>query len=120
MQYNPEVSKLINYFGTSWQSKLKEMIVVSNYYFPIYEEIFDKYNMPLEMKYLSVIESALNPNATSKSGAAGLWQFMHATGKIFDLNVNNYVDERRNVEKSTEAACQYLLKKCTVLMVIGF
>ncbi|MFM9945464.1 MAG: transglycosylase SLT domain-containing protein [Bacteroidia bacterium] len=108
MQYNPEVSKLINYFGTSWQSKLKEMIVVSNYYFPIYEEIFDKYDMPLEIKYLSVIESALNPNATSKSGAAGLWQFMHATGKIFDLKVNNYVDERRNVEKSTEAACQYL------------
>lgn len=110
MQYNAEVHKLINYFGTSWQSKLKEMIVVSNYYFPIYEEIFDKYDMPLEMKYLSVIESALNPNATSKSGAAGLWQFMHATGKIFDLNVNNYVDERRNVEKSTEAACQYLKK----------
>ena len=110
MQYNGEVHKLINYFGTSWQSKLKEMIVVSNYYFPIYEEIFDKYDMPLEMKYLSVIESALNPQATSKSGAAGLWQFMHATGKIFDLKVNNYVDERRNVEKSTEAACQYLKK----------
>ena len=60
MQYNSEVHKLINYFGTSWQSKLKEMIVVSNYYFQIYEEIFDKYDMPLEMKYLSVIESALN------------------------------------------------------------
>ncbi len=108
MQYNSEVHKLINYFGTSWQSKLKEMIVVSNYYFPIYEEIFDKYDLPLEMKYLSVIESALNPHAVSSSGAAGLWQFMHATGKIFDLKVNNYVDERRNVEKSTEAACQYL------------
>ena len=108
MQYNTEVHKLINYFGTSWQSKLKEMIVVSNYYFPIYEEIFDKYDMPLEMKYLSVIESALNPNATSKAGAAGLWQFMHATGKMFDLKVNNYVDERRNIEKSTQAACQYL------------
>lgn len=108
MQYNTEVQKLINYFGTSWQNKLKEMIVVSNYYFPIYEEIFDKYDMPLEMKYLSVIESALNPSATSKCGAAGLWQFMHATGKMFDLKVNNYVDERRNVEKSTEAACKYL------------
>jgi len=108
MQYNSEVHKLINYFGTTWQNKLKEMIVVSNYYFPIYEEIFDKYDMPLEMKYLSVIESALNPSATSKCGAAGLWQFMHATGKMFDLKVNNYVDERRNVEKSTEAACKYL------------
>jgi membrane-bound lytic murein transglycosylase D len=108
MQYNAEVHKLINYFGTTWQNKLKEMIVVSNYYFPIYEEIFDKYDMPLEMKYLSVIESALNPSATSKCGAAGLWQFMHATGKMFDLKVNNYVDERRNVEKSTEAACKYL------------
>jgi len=108
MQYNPQVHKLINYFGTSWQGKLKEMIVVSNYYFPIYEEIFDRYNMPLEIKYLSVIESALNPYAVSVSGASGLWQFMHATGKMFDLKVNNYVDERRNVEKSTEAACQYL------------
>ncbi|MCB9251402.1 MAG: transglycosylase SLT domain-containing protein [Flavobacteriales bacterium] len=108
LQFNEEVKTLINYFGTSWQSKLKEMLVVSNYYFPIYEEIFDRYNMPLEIKYLSVIESALNPYAVSGSGAAGLWQFMHATGKIFDLKVNNYVDERRNIEKSTEAACQYL------------
>jgi len=110
MQYNAEVHKLINYFGTSWQSKLKEMLVVSNYYFPIYEEILDKYDMPLEIKYLSIIESALDPYAVSGSGASGLWQFMHATGKIFDLKVNNYVDERRNVEKSTEAACQYLKK----------
>lgn len=108
MQYNPEVQKLINYFGTTWQPKLKNMIVVSNYYFPIYEEIFDKYSMPLEIKYLSVIESALNPYAVSGCGATGLWQFMHATGKIFDLKVNNYVDERRNIEKSTEAACLYL------------
>lgn len=108
MQYNAQVQRLINYFGTTWQGKLKDMIVVSNYYFPIYEEIFDRYNMPLEFKYLSVIESALNPYAVSVSGAAGLWQFMHATGKMFDLRVNNYVDERRNVEKSTEAACQYL------------
>lgn len=108
MQYNEKVEHLINYFATSWQSKLKEMLVVSNYYFPIYEEIFDKYDIPLEIKYLSVIESALNPHAVSVSGAAGLWQFMYATGKIFDLKVNNYVDERRNVEKSTLAACQYL------------
>lgn len=108
MQYNDKVEHLINYFATSWQSKLKDMLVVSNYYFPIYEEIFDKYDIPLEIKYLSVIESALNPHAVSVSGAAGLWQFMYATGKIFDLKVNNYVDERRNVEKSTLAACKYL------------
>ncbi|MCC6722604.1 MAG: transglycosylase SLT domain-containing protein [Bacteroidia bacterium] len=108
MQYNNRVEHLINYFATSWQTKLKDMLVVSNYYFPIYEEIFDKYDIPLEIKYLSVIESALNPHAVSVSGAAGLWQFMYATGKIFDLKVNNYVDERRNVEKSTIAACKYL------------
>ena len=108
MQYNSEVHKLINYFGTSWQSKLKEMIVVSNYYFPIYEEIFDKYDLPLEMKYLSVIESALNPHATSKCGAAGLWQFMPYTGAYFGLKNNYFIDERRSIEKSTEAACQYL------------
>jgi membrane-bound lytic murein transglycosylase D len=64
--------------------------------------------MPLELKYLSIIESALNPRAISHAGAAGLWQFMYRTGKMYDLDVNSYYDERMNVHKSTDAACQYL------------
>lgn len=107
MEYNEEIRKMINYFGTSWQSKFKEVITLSQYYFPIYEEILDKNNLPIELKYLSVIESGLNPYAVSVSGATGLWQFMHATGKIFDLEISHSVDERRSVEKSTEAASRY-------------
>lgn len=107
MEYNDEIKKMINYFGTSWQSKFKEVLTLSQYYFPIYEEILDKNNLPIELKYLSVIESGLNPYAVSRSGATGLWQFMHATGKIFDLEISYSVDERRSVEKSTEAASRY-------------
>ncbi len=107
MVYNEKVHKMINYFGTAWQSKFKGVLTLSQYYFPLYEEILDKNNLPLELKYLSVIESGLNPYAVSRSGATGLWQFMHATGKIFDLEISYSVDERRNVEKSTEAACKY-------------
>ncbi|MFY0643358.1 MAG: transglycosylase SLT domain-containing protein [Bacteroidia bacterium] len=108
MDYNPYVKKQIDYFGTRWQKRLKEVITSSSYYFPIYEEILDKHDMPLELRYLSVIESALNPYATSRSGAVGLWQFMPATGRIFDLNQNYIMDERRSIEKSTEAAATYL------------
>lgn len=107
MEYNDEIRKMINYFGTSWQKKFKEVLTLSQYYFPIYEEILDKNNLPLELKYLSVIESGLNPYAVSRSGATGLWQFMHATGKIFDLEISHNIDERRSIEKSTEAACKY-------------
>lgn len=107
MEYNEKIRKMINYFGTTWQPKFKKVITLSQYYFPIYEEILDKNNLPLELKYLSVIESGLNPYAVSRSGATGLWQFMHATGKIFDLEISSNVDERRSVEKSTQAACEY-------------
>ena len=108
MDYNPYVKKQIDFFGTRWQKRLKEVITSSSYYFPIYEEILDKHDMPLELRYLSVIESALNPYATSRSGAVGLWQFMPATGRIFNLDQNYVVDERRSIEKSTEAAATYL------------
>ncbi|MCB9263290.1 MAG: transglycosylase SLT domain-containing protein [Flavobacteriales bacterium] len=107
LDFNSEVKRYIDYFGTSWQTKLKEMIHLSEYYFPIYETVFDKYNLPLELKYVSVIESALNPYAVSRSGAVGLWQFMPYTGKIYDLQIDRYQDERRDVEKSTEAAAGY-------------
>ena len=80
----------------------------SHYYFPLYENYLIKYQLPLELKYLSVIESALNPTAKSYCGAAGLWQFMPATGKAYGLNITSYVDERYDLEKSTDAACRYL------------
>ncbi|MGY8845767.1 MAG: transglycosylase SLT domain-containing protein [Bacteroidia bacterium] len=108
MDYNPLVKTQIDYFGTRWQTKLKEMVTKSQYFFPLYEEILSEYNMPLEIKYLSIIESGLNPYARSRCGAVGAWQFMPATGKIFDLEINSKIDERRSLEKSTRAACIYL------------
>jgi membrane-bound lytic murein transglycosylase D len=107
MSFNAEVKRMIDFFGTSWQSKLKEMATLSEYYFPIYESILDKHNLPLEFKYLSIVESGLNPRAVSRAGAVGLWQFMPYTGKVYDLQIDRYVDERKDIYKSTEAACQY-------------
>ena len=109
MSFNSEVKRMIDYFGTSWQSKLKEMATLSEYYFPIYESILDKHNLPLEFKYLSIVESGLNPRAVSRAGAVGLWQFMPYTGKVYDLQIERYVDERKDVYKSTEAACHYFM-----------
>jgi membrane-bound lytic murein transglycosylase D len=108
MEFNSYVKTQIDYFGVNWQSGLKRMATKSAVYFPIYEKILDQHEMPLELKYLSIIESALNPMARSRSGAMGPWQFMPATGKMFHLDINYQVDERRSVEKSTDAACQYL------------
>lgn len=84
------------------------MLGLSEYYFPIFEEILDREGLPLELKYLPVIESALNPRAFSRAGACGLWQFMHGTGKMYRLEINSFVDERRDPVKSTEAAVSFL------------
>jgi membrane-bound lytic murein transglycosylase D len=86
------------------------MLTASQFYFPMFEEALDKYDLPLEIKYLAIVESALNPNARSRVGATGLWQFMYGTGKMYGLNVSSYVDDRRDPIKATEAACQYLSK----------
>lgn len=107
LDFNSEVKHYIDYFGTSWQGKLKEMLTLSEHYFPKYETILDKNNLPLELKYVSIIESALNPYAVSRSGAVGLWQFMPYTGKMYDLQIDRFQDERRDVDKSTQAACEY-------------
>ena len=69
--------------------------------------MLDKYNIPVEFKYLSIVESALNPVAVSSAGATGIWQFMYNTGKLYGLNINSYIDERRDVMKATDAACRY-------------
>lgn len=108
MDYNQYVKRQIDFFGIRWQSKLKQMITRSAYFFPVYEEILSSYEMPLELKYLSIIESGLNPFAGSHVGAIGPWQFMPATARIFDLTINKSIDERRSVLKSTHAACTYL------------
>ena len=84
------------------------MMRMSEYYFPLFEEVLARYNLPYELKYLPIIESALNPMARSYVGAAGLWQFMPGTGKLFGLEINSLVDERMDPVKSTEAACRFL------------
>lgn len=106
--YNPYVKRYIDIYTLERRDQVSKMIGLSEMYFPIFEEIFAKYQLPLELKYLAVVESALNPLAVSKSGAVGLWQFKINTAKMFNLVVNNFVDERMDPIKSTEAAAQYL------------
>tara|TARA_X000000950_G_scaffold289472_1_gene413874 strand:+ start:2488 stop:3531 length:1044 start_codon:yes stop_codon:yes gene_type:complete len=108
MVYNEQVAKFIDFFAINWQPRLKEVLSLSEHYFPIYDKIFDQYDIPYEIKYLSIIESALNPKAVSRSGAVGLWQFMPATGKLYGLKNTYEIDERSSIEKSTEAAAKYL------------
>ncbi|MDR2011261.1 MAG: transglycosylase SLT domain-containing protein [Bacteroidales bacterium] len=108
LEYNEHVQKYIDAYGVRNREKLKSIISKSAYYFPIFEEYLDKYNLPLELKYLAAVESALDPTAISKSGAVGLWQFMKPTADIFGMKITSYIDERRDVYKSTDAACQYL------------
>jgi len=86
----------------------------AKYYFPMFEQYLDEYDIPLEMKYLSIVESALKPRARSGVGASGLWQFMYGTGKQFDLKVSSYVDERYDPVKATIAACKYLSQLYTI------
>lgn len=108
VQYHPELESAINrYLGHSKKS-YERLMSLSLYYFPLFERELDKYNIPLELKYLAVIESALNPQAKSPVGATGLWQFMYATGKMHNLTVSSYVDERMDPVKSTQAAAEYL------------
>lgn len=108
MPYNDIVRKFIDRYTGRLRHSVSYMLGASNFYTPIFEEALEAYGLPLELKYLPVIESALNPKATSHAGAAGLWQFMVATGKQYCLEVNSLVDERRDPIKSSYAAAQYL------------
>ena len=106
--YNKHVKSFIDVYAVQKRDKTERILGLADVYFPLFEQTLDKYNMPLELKYLAVVESALNPRAGSWAGAKGLWQFMYATGKVYKLNVTTLVDDRFDPLKSTEAACQHL------------
>jgi len=108
MPYNEVVQKFIDRYSTELRPSVSYQLGAANFYMPIFEEALEMYNVPLELKYLPVIESALNPNAVSRVGATGLWQFMLSTGKRYGLKVNSLVDERRDPVKASYAAAHYL------------
>lgn len=87
---------------------MKQAMALSDYYFPIFEECFRKYGLPLELKYLAIVESMLKPTVMSRAGALGLWQFMYRTARSYGLRIDSYIDERMDVEKATDAAARYL------------
>jgi len=108
IEYNIELERLIKTYLKYRRKSYPKLMAKSEYYFPFFEEQLAKYQIPLEIKYLAIVESALKPRAKSRVGATGLWQFMYQTGVLFDLKVSSYVDERQDPIKSTQAACQYL------------
>jgi membrane-bound lytic murein transglycosylase D len=108
LDFNPYVKAYIELYTVQRRKELATLIGLSQLYFPVFDEALDRNSLPLELKYLTIVESGLNPMAVSKSGAVGLWQFLMGTSSMFDLTVNSYVDERRDPVKSTEAACRYL------------
>lgn len=108
MPYNNMVRSCIDRYTKNGRSQVSYLLGISELYFPIIEEEIDRIGVPRELKYLPIIESALNPKATSRMGAKGLWQFMFSTGKLYGLKANNYIDERFDPAKSTTAALLYL------------
>lgn len=108
LSFNSVVKDYIEMYAVRRREQISYMLALGNYYFPMFEQALDRHGLPLELKYLPVIESALNPVAVSRAGATGLWQFMLRTGKGYGLEVNSLVDERRDPYKSTEAAVRYL------------
>ena len=108
LPFNSVVRNYINVYTQRRKGQVCVMLGLAEYYFPIFEAMLDKYQIPLELRVLPVIESALNPRAVSRVGATGLWQFMYATGRRYGMTINSYVDERRDVLASTEAAARYL------------
>ena len=108
MPYNNIVRKFIDQYTGRLRHSVSYMLGATNFYIPIFEEALALYNLPLELKYLPVIESALDPTAVSRKGATGLWQFMLSTAKRYDLKINSLVDERRDPIKASFAAAQYL------------
>ena len=108
LTYNDQVKRFIEFYLVKRRDQVRTMLANAQYYFPMFEAILDANSMPLELKFLPIIESALNPRALSRVGASGLWQFMYYTGKRYNLDVTSYVDERRDPAKASEAAARYL------------
>lgn len=108
LSFNPTVRNFITMYTLRKPKQVAIMLGLANYYFPIFEEALAKYDLPMELKYLPIIESALNPDANSSASAVGLWQFMYSTARMYKLEVSTFVDERRDPIKSTDAAVRYL------------
>ena len=108
LAYNDIVQRFIDRYSGRLRYSVSYLLGAANFYIPIFEEALETYQLPLELKYLPIIESALNPKAVSRAGAAGLWQFMPGTGKQYGLELNSLVDERRDPVKSSYAAARYL------------
>ncbi len=108
LPYNDKVKAFINLYVVKRRDIVEVMLGLSNYYFPVFEEILDKEGLPNEFKYLPLIESALNPRAVSRAGATGMWQFMFTTARLYGLEINSFVDERRDPVKATYAAAAFL------------
>ena len=110
VEYNPALESVIKSYLKHRRKSIQKLITLSGFYFPMFEQELDNHDIPLEIKYLAIVESALKPRAKSRVGATGLWQFMFGTGKMYGLDVSSYVDERSDPIKSTEAASKYLSK----------
>ena len=108
IEYNQGLENIIKSFLKNRKKAYERLMAISEYYFPLFEDALAKQNVPLEIKYLAVVESALNPKAVSRVGATGLWQFMYQTGKQYNLKIDSYVDDRSDPLKSSEAAAQYM------------
>lgn len=108
LPYGPIIRNHIHVYTIKQRDKFAAVLALKDYYFPMIEDVFDSYGLPAELKYMAVIESALNPNAVSRMGATGLWQFMYSTGRMYGLTINSIVDERRDPLKATHAAARYL------------
>jgi membrane-bound lytic murein transglycosylase D len=108
LRYNSIIRNHIHVYTVKQRDKFSAVLGMMDYYFPMIEDILDSYGIPDELKYMAVIESALNPNAVSRAGATGLWQFMYSTGRLYGLTINSVVDERRDPVKATYAAAKFI------------
>ena len=108
LPFNETVKNYMILYSEKMPSRMKRVLGLSKFYFPIFEETLSRYGLPLELKYLPIIESMLNPTATSRAGARGMWQFMYNTARAYGLEINSWVDERLDVEKATDAAARYM------------